>query len=143
MFPFTPYPSYCGNSVKYHYIPLEYDDRLKEFYLGKLEGKTHKEVITQETNPVWQYFHHPENYLPEGDMESLEELYQRGESFVREVLFPLEDCYETILVVAHGGWIRTVLNPVMGYSVCDFWKLPLDNCAVKVLKCKDKKLSLC
>ena len=129
--------------LKYHSVPLKYDERLKEIYLGKWEGKTHKEVETEETNPVYQYFHHPENYHPEGDMESLEELYQRGESFVREVLFPLEDRYETILIVAHGGLIRTILNPLMGYSVRDFWKLPLDNCSAEILKCKDRKLSLC
>ena len=87
--------------LKYHSVPLSYDERLKEIYLGEWEGKTHKEVMTQEKNPVWQYFHCPENYHPDGDMESLEKLYRRGEAFVREVLFPLEDHYETILVVAH------------------------------------------
>ena len=46
-------------------------------------------------------------------MESLEKLYRRGEAFVREVLFPLEDHYETILVVAHGGLIRTISNPIV------------------------------
>ena len=100
---------------------MSYDERLKEIYLGKWEGKTHKEVMTQEKNPVWQYFLCPENYHPDGDMESLEKLYRRGEAFVREVLFPLEDHYETILVVAHGGLIRTILNPIVGYSVHDFW----------------------
>ena len=51
--------------LKYHSVPLSYDERLKEIYLGKWEGKTHKEVMTQEKNPVWQYFHCPENYHPE------------------------------------------------------------------------------
>ena len=46
--------------LKYHSVPLSYDERLKEIYLGKWEGKTHKEVMTQEKNPVWQYFHCPE-----------------------------------------------------------------------------------
>lgn len=128
--------------LKYHPISLEYDERLKEINLGKWEGKTHREVMTEEMNPVYQYFHHPEKYHPDEDMESLEELYQRGESFVRGVLFPLEDHYETILVVAHGGLIRTILNPLMGYSVYDFWKLPLDNCATEILECKDRKLSI-
>ena len=67
-------------------------------------------------------------------MESLEKLYRRGEAFVREVLFPLEDHYETILVVAHGGLIRTILNPIVGYSVHDFWKLPLENCSTEILE---------
>ena len=93
-------------------------------------------------NPVWQYFHCPENYHPDGDMESLEKLYRRGEAFVREVLFPLEDHYETILVVAHGGLIRTILNPIVGYSVHDFWKLPLENCSTEILECKDRQLTL-
>ena len=47
--------------LKYHSVPLSYDERLKEIYLGEWEGKTHKEVMTQEKNPVWQYFHCPEN----------------------------------------------------------------------------------
>ena len=128
--------------LKYHSVPLSYDERLKEIYLGKWEGKTHKEVMTQEKNPVWQYFHCPENYHPDGDMESLEKLYRRGEAFVREVLFPLEDHYETILVVAHGGLIRTILNPIVGYSVHDFWKLPLENCSTEILECKDRRLTL-
>ena len=125
-------------------VPFEYAvcSRLKEIYLGKWEGKTHKEVMTQEKNPVWQYFHCPENYHPDGDMESLEKLYRRGEAFVREVLFPLEDHYETILVVAHGGLIRTILNPIVGYSVHDFWKLPLENCSTEILECKDRQLTL-
>ncbi len=62
--------------LKYHSVPLSYDERLKEIYLGKWEGKTHR-VITQEKNPVWQYFHCPENYHPDGDMESLEKLYRK------------------------------------------------------------------
>lgn len=128
--------------LKYHSVPLSYDERLKEIYLGKWEGKTHKEVMTQEKNPVWQYFHCPENYHPDGDMESLEKLYRRGEAFVREVLFPLEDHYETILVVAHGGLIRTILNPIVGYSVHDFWKLTLENCSTEILECKDRQLTL-
>ena len=64
------------------------------------------------------------------------------EAFVREVLFPLEDHYETILVVAHGGLIRTILNPIVGYSVHDFWKLPLENCSTEILECKDRQLAL-
>ena len=58
------------------------------------------------------------------------------------MLFPLEDHYETILVVAHGGLIRTILNPIVGYSVHDFWKLPLENCSTEILECKDRQLTL-
>ena len=39
--------------LKYHSVPLSYDERLKEIYLGEWEGKTHKEVMTQEKNPVF------------------------------------------------------------------------------------------
>ena len=92
--------------LKYHSVPLSYDERLKEIYLGEWEGKTHKEVMTQEKNPVWQYFHCPENYHP------------------------------------HGGLIRTILNPIVGYSVHDFWKLPLENCSTEILECKDRQLTL-
>ena len=70
--------------LKYHSVPLSYDERLKEIYLGKWEGKTHKEVMTQEKN----------------------------------------------------------LNPIVGYSVHDFWKLPLENCSTEILECKDRQLTL-
>lgn len=128
--------------LKYHDIPLKYDGRLKEIYLGKWEGKPYVEVMAEETNPVCQYFRHPENYRPQEDMESLEQLYQRGEEFVSEALFPLEHRYETVLVVAHGGLIRAILTPLMGYSVRDYWKLPLDNCATMILECRESKLTI-
>lgn len=42
--------------LKYHSVPLSYDERLKEIYLGKWEGKTHKEVMTQEKNRYGSIF---------------------------------------------------------------------------------------
>ena len=47
-----------------------------------------------------------------------------------------------MLVVTHGGLIRTILNPIVGYSVHDFWKLPLENCSTEILECKDRRLTL-
>ena len=49
---------------------------------------------------------------------------------------------ETVLVVAHGGVNRSILNPVLNIPVDDFWRVHMGNCATAILDCTDGKLSL-
>ena len=61
---------------------------------------------------------------------------------MKQVLLPLEGTYETVLVVAHGGVNRSILNPVLDIPVEDFWHVHMGNCATAVLECRNGKLSL-
>lgn len=89
-----------------------------------------------------QPFTNPGSYIPPKGAESFEQLYKRSGEFVNQVLLPLEGSYETVLVVAHGGVNRSILNPVLNIPVDDFWRMHMGNCATAILDCTDGKLSM-
>ena len=87
-------------------FPVHYDDRLRERNFGKMEGHTHTrgmELWPQEVS-VWLQDH---TYTMEGG-ETFEDFNARVDKFVAEILRTCEG--KTILVVAHGGSLRSMLK---------------------------------
>lgn len=119
-------------------ITLTADERLRELNFGPWEGvdiRTIKDAVSQP-------FTNPGSYIPPEGAESFAQLYKRSGEFVDQVLLPLEGTYETVLVVAHGGVNRSILNPVLNIPVDDFWRMHMGNCATAILDCTDGKLSM-
>lgn len=119
-------------------ITLTTDERLREFNFGPWEGTDVRKIREGANSP----FTDPGSYLPPEGAESFAQLYKRSGEFVDQVLLPLEGTYETVLVVAHGGVNRSILNPVLNIPVDDFWRVHMGNCATAILDCTDGKLSL-
>ena len=59
-----------------------------------------------------------------------------------EVIFPLENQCQNVLIVGHGAWNRSILNPLKQMALVDFWSQPLENCAVEVLDLSGSRLSM-
>lgn len=123
-------------------IPLTTDDRLKEINFGKWEGTLDRVALANPAVPIYDFFKRPGSYAPGADAESFTQLYARSHDFVEKVLIPLENQVETVLVVAHGALNRSILNPIAGVPVSDFWHFRMGNCATAVIECKDGKLKL-
>lgn len=119
-------------------IPLTTDERLRELNFGLWEGVDIRTI----RDAAGQPFTNPGDYIPPEGAESFEQLYARSGEFVKQVLLPLEGTYETVLVVAHGGVNRSILNPVLNIPVSDFWQIHMGNCATAVLECRNGKLSV-
>lgn len=119
-------------------IPLITDERLKEINFGPCEGVDIRTI----TKGTGEPFSDPGSYIAPEGAESFAQLYARSGEFVKQVLLPLEGKYETILVVAHGGVNRSILNPVMNIPVENFWHVHMGNCATAVLECRDGELTL-
>ncbi len=119
-------------------ITLTTDERLRELNFGPWEGVDIRTIKDAASQP----FTNPGNYIPPEGAESFAQLYKRSGEFVSQVLLPLEGTYETVLVVAHGGVNRSILNPVLEIPVDDFWRMHMGNCATAILECKDGKLSM-
>ena len=119
-------------------ITLIPDERLRELNFGPWEG-TDLQMIKEGTNNP---FTNPGGYQPPEGAESFAQLYARSGEFVREVLLPLEEKYETVLVVAHGALNRSILNQVLNIPVSDFWHFHMGNCATAVLECHEGELFL-
>lgn len=119
-------------------ITLTTDERLRELNFGPWEGVDIRSIKDAASQP----FTNPGSYIPPVGAESFAQLYKRSGEFVDQVLLPLEGTYETVLVVAHGGVNRSILNPVLNIPVDDFWRVHMGNCATAILDCTDGKLSM-
>ena len=119
-------------------VTLTTDERLRELNFGPWEGVDIRSIKDAASQP----FTNPGSYIPPVGAESFAQLYKRSSEFVDQVLLPLEGTYETVLVVAHGGVNRSILNPVLNIPVDDFWRVHMGNCATAILDCTDGKLSL-
>lgn len=120
-------------------ITLTADERLRELNFGPWEGVDIRTIKDAASQP----FTNPGDYIPPEGAESFAQLYARSGEFVEQVLLPLEGTYETVLVVAHGGVNRSILNPVLNIPVDDFWRMHMGNCATAILECTDGQLSMC
>ena len=81
-------------------IPVIYEARIKERTLGVLDGKD----LAKEGFSKADYY----NYYLESDLpgfEPMKEFYKRVHSFMDEIV---HSNYENILVIAHGGVLRSI-----------------------------------
>ena len=62
--------------------------------------------------------------------------------FIDEVLVPLTGTISRVLVVAHGGVLRTVLRLVAGVPLSGFWEGPQPNCCAHVVEMEGHRMSL-
>lgn len=95
-----------------------------------------------EAHPLHNFFAGPDRYFPPEGAESFFLLYERSEEFMDEVIFPLENQCQNVLIVGHGAWNRSILNPLKQTALADFWSQPLENCAVEVLDLSGSRLSM-
>ena len=113
--------------------PLYLDDRLKEIGFGVMEAADYNLARQNKEHPVYKFFQTPVDYQPPEGGESFEQLYARSAEFLREKILPLEGKLETVLIVGHGAMNRSILNPLAGVPLEDFWRIAMPNCAVSLL----------
>lgn len=110
--------------------PLTTDKRLMEISFGCKEGCNFLEAEKDPSDPIYNFLKNPAGYdAPEG-AESFQELYHRSGEFMEQVILPLENQYRNVLIVAHGALNRSILNPIAGIPLKDFWQIRLPNCAI-------------
>ena len=119
---------------------LKSDERLMEIAFGEGEGRSILTAKEVPEDPLYDFFHAPESFVPMKGGESFGDVYARTAAFVKEKVLPLEGTCENLLLVAHGVANRSILNPVLGIPMERFWEISLLNCAVSVLEVKDGAL---
>ena len=111
-------------------VPAWDEPLLKEMNFGQWEGDMLREIRAKEDHPLHDLFVQPGQYAAPQTAESFEDLYNRTWKFMNEKLRPLETAYGHVLIVAHGGAGRSILNPLAGVPIARFWEKPMGNCAV-------------
>ena len=107
----------------YHNKKMIADDRLKEIFMGSLQGRAHNDLSEEErqlsyTSP--EYF----------GGETHEEFCARVKSFLDEI----DDSNKTILIVSHGGVYRAIYKILNNLSDLQFSLQPLKNATIVLIK---------
>lgn len=121
--------------------PIE-DMRLKEISFGVGEGKSLAAIHNQPGIKLYAFLHHPEDYVPPRNGETFIDMYRRCNSFIEEVLLPLESTCENVAVVAHGALNRGMIHYANHRPEKDFWSVTHKNCSVTIMDCTNGHLTI-
>ncbi len=83
------------------------DERLKERSYGKLQGKTHLEIVQKFGFKKYDMWHRGYNTKPPGG-ESLKDVEKRVLSFIKDLLKFMKKNKTNVAISAHGNSIRPI-----------------------------------
>ena len=104
-------------------VPLEVDERLREIHFGTWEGKTAAELMESDGEALTRFWRDPAVYPPPG-AEPLETFQARVLAAWRDL--QRDHRGDRVLVVSHGGVIRTILCDVLGHPLERLLELELE-----------------
>jgi alpha-ribazole phosphatase/probable phosphoglycerate mutase len=114
----------------HHYMPVKKVPGLRELNFGEWEGLTSKEIEKLYTDEVKKWWENPFLIrIPGG--ETYSELIERSVNAVKEIIERHTDGH--IVVISHGGPIRSVVGSVLGMDLSKYWRLGLHNASLSIL----------
>lgn len=124
-------------------VPAVVDSGLTEMNFGTIEGMCIDDTQDRAHFPnAYACFYDTEKYVPEGKGETFEQVHERIRHFIQKQLVPLEEIAEHVLVVCHGGILRTFLSVAEHKDLKDFWNVYQPNCCVNVFEMKHGELNV-
>jgi len=107
----------CGNRQ----IPIFTDDRLREISFGVCEGVTYEEWTAP--NSLYRYFFSEDvtKYNPPEKGETIDSIMARTKQFVQEVIEPLQNECNRIMIVGHGALLAATLCYLENHGKEKFW----------------------
>lgn len=104
---------------------------LREINFGKWEGLTYNEIHSSYGEEVRKWFDDPFQRAPIGG-ETLAEVCQRMEFFLSDIA--TRENEGTVVVVSHGGVIRSILHCYLKQKIQQLWEIQVDNASVSLLE---------
>jgi broad specificity phosphatase PhoE len=116
--------------VKFHPgVPVEYTALIRERNLGSFEGRTIAELrAAQKEEGMPKY-----KWVPP-DGESYLHILERARKFLDRIMKEHRD--KTVLVVSHGGFIRSLLSLVLDKPIREMSEAKVPNTCVNILELK-------
>ena len=118
-------------SLKGRYITTTFTEALREINFGDWESLTYSEINEQWPGQIEAIYEDPsEKPIPNG--ETVEMVQERAYNRLLEELDKMEEG-QRLVVVCHGGTIRTLLCALTGIPLNCLWRLAQGNTAVSVV----------
>lgn len=114
-------------------LPVTLDTRLREMSFGVWEGRTFTEIYRDYPNQFEEWFKNTSNYTVPGG-ESVKLLLERLQSFMNDIKSRHSG---TVLLVTHGGVIRSFLFSILGCDSRQLWKKGLEPGSVTMLRVQE------
>lgn len=120
-----------------HQLQVERIPAFKEINFGKWEGLTYAAIHHQWSDLMAKLFSHPDEIqIPDG--ETFREVKERASAALVKIVEKHPG--QTIVIVSHGGTIRTILCAVLNIHLNHLWKIKQDNTAINVLEYYDDQV---
>lgn len=104
-------------------VPLELDERLREMHFGAWEGHSAAELMAADAEALGRFWHDPAANPPPG-AEPLGSFQVRVLAAWGELRS--NPHRERVLVVSHGGVMRTILSEVLGHPLENLLELEIE-----------------
>jgi len=117
-----------------HDRPVEVETGLKEISFGAWEGRHVRDILAQTPDQVENYWRDPVGHTPPG-AESLDEFRDRAVAAWRDVV--ARHAGHHILIVGHGGLMRTLLTQVLGMPLGSVLRLEVPNAGITRLRLQE------
>ncbi|MEN6390961.1 MAG: alpha-ribazole phosphatase [Syntrophomonas sp.] len=101
-----------------HSLSINLDSRLREMSFGLWEGQTFTEIFRDYPNEFDEWFRHTSDFVVPGG-ESVNLLLERFQAFLKDVSYRHRG---TVLLLTHGGVIRSFLFSILGQDPRELWK---------------------
>lgn len=113
-----------------HGLNIEKVPDLRELNFGAWEGMTSKEIKESFASEVKLWWDNPlSTRVPGG--ETLEEMVKRNVTALKRIVEANSD--KKVVVVSHGGSIRSIVASVLGMDLNKYWRLRLDNACLNII----------
>ncbi len=113
-----------------HGLEIETLPALRELNFGLWEGLSVKEINESFPVEVKQWWEKPLlTRIPGG--ETLNEMIARTVAAVKQIVE--RHSGDNIVIVSHGGVIRSIVGTVLGMDLNKYWRLRLDNACLNII----------
>jgi len=115
---------------RYHGLDVVTMSELREMNFGFWEGMTFSEIKKAFGEEFDKWWEKPlSTRIPGG--ESLSEMVERSVSAVRRIVKSHPD--GNLVVVTHGGAIRSIVGSIIGMDLNKYWRLRQDNACLNII----------
>jgi len=120
-----------------HNVQVTAIPQLREINFGQWEGLTYDKINNQWSEIMAKLFTHPDEIqIPDG--ETFREVKERATVALTKLV--AQHPNETIVVVSHGGTIRTLLCAILNIHLNYLWRIKQDNTAINILEYYDDQV---
>ena len=109
--------------------PLQATDRIREYHKGVFQGLTVHEYMRRYPDLYQASLVNDLDFAPTGG-ETIRQTSSRMAAFVSDLKRQHQD--ETVLVVGHGGSLRSAVVAIMDLPLEANWKFVMGNCSLSV-----------